>query len=179
MGNLLSLSDEEVEARIRQMGFAGEAQINACKTLLKDEGLRNIFQNFNAKMDTIKEEVNNIEVMPAPTYEGECGFIVNDPEGQRILNKYLPRGLNDHARDMLNLFSTITFKELRESSDRYPESAFWSSILNWVFLADDPDFKTFFTCTPVDIDNLVNTSHHDKQMTREVLTYLVAKYAEN
>jgi hypothetical protein len=75
---------------------------------------------------------------------------------------------------MLNIFRTTSFKNLRDSEDRYPETAFWSSPLNWIFLAHDPDFQFFLRQGEVmDIEKTVENTHHDKQILREVLTYIL------
>lgn len=127
MGNVLSMKDDEIEKRMKEMGGTDE-QIAAAKILLRNEGLRNIFSKYSEEMENFKEESSKkaeefLNSLPT-TYQGYCGFSVKDPEGQKILDKYLPRDLNSHASDMLNLFCTTTFKQLRESSDRYPENAF-------------------------------------------------------
>jgi uncharacterized protein YaaN involved in tellurite resistance len=146
------------------------------KKITESEDFVKMKQDFDKGMDKISEDfsdsVEKIKNSSPKIYKGESEFKVNDSEGQNILNKYLPRELNSHAKDMLNIFLKRSFNELRESTDRYPESAFWSDPLNWVFLAYDPDFQKFLRKDNVDIDDLVNKSDHNRQIFREVLTYL-------
>lgn len=49
-------------------------------------------------------------------------FVVTLLKMKKLDDKYLPRNLNGHARDLLNIFQTVSFKQLRESKDRYPET---------------------------------------------------------
>ena len=102
---------------------------------------------------------------------------------KKLDDKYLPRNLNGHARDLLNIFQTVSFKQLRESKDRYPETAFWSSPLNWLFLAYDKDFQVFLlpayekfleqdSLSISDMGTLFEGSSHDKEIFNEVNSYL-------
>jgi hypothetical protein len=169
MGNVLNVSGEELEQILKQANLKKED----IETLMANEGFKYIMNNIETMREVamdIPREARNEEPV---TYEGSCGFTVQDPEGQRILDKYLPRSLNSHATEMLNLFSKTTFKQLRESPDRYPESAFWSDPLNSIFLAHDKDFQEFSNKETIQIDLLVANSHHNKQIFREVLNYIV------
>lgn len=179
MGNVLTMTDEEITNRLNDLGGKNitEEQIEATKTLLKDEGVRNLLCKISTESEILQKEMatkaEEIFNMPPKEYEGCCGFTVEDPKGQRILDKYLPRDLNSHATDMLNIFSKTTFKELRESTDRYPETAFWSDPLNYIFLAHDSDFLAFFNKFPIDIDLMVEKCSFNRQIFREVLQYIV------
>jgi hypothetical protein len=137
--------------------------------------LKEISDNANKDMDEL------IKNYVTPTYKGSCGIEMKDEESQRIMDKYFPRiELNEHVKDMLKIFQTWSFKQLQECEDRYPESAFFSNPLNWLFQAHDPDFQKFLNKDgPIDIEHIVSTTVHDKTITREVLTYLVSILLEN
>ena len=179
--NLSNMTEEDIENAGNLLKMS-EEQKEAAKTSLRNGAIKDLINDLNEIKEKTRVEcdkiLENTSVTSTRTYEGECNFRVDDSEGQKILNKYLPRELNQHAIDMLNIFRTTTFKDLRESEDRYPESAFWSSPLNWAFLAHDSDFQLFLRKDgDCDIDKLVADTHHDKQILREVLTYLYSREA--
>ena len=185
MGNLQSLVDlteEELDQEIAQNPMLKLMNLDDEKKKQIKDGLKHpSFKKLAVDLKEIEENGKRDlqELMKnyvTPTYEGSCGIEMKDTESQRIMDKYFTRvELNEHSKDMLNIFRTWSFKTLRENEDRYPESAFWSNPLNWLFQAHDPDFQQFLTKDgPIDIDSLVDTTVHDKTITREVLTYLTS-----
>jgi len=185
MGNLQSLStlsDEDLDKVILNNPLIAamnydENQKEAIRQSFRSEAWKTLV----SKVDEIQKDNKFDELFKnyvTSTYEGSSQVKVKDIEAQKILDKYFPRNeLNQHAKDMIKMFQTCTFKQLRESSDRYPEFAFWSSPLNYLFQADDPDFKEFMTKDgPIYVEDLVSITQYDKTITREVLTYLKTKY---
>ena len=181
MGNLQSLVDlneEELDKEmaanplIASMNLDDEKK-KQIKDGLKHPAVKKLAIDLKAISDNAEKDVHNYVT---PTYHGSCGIEMKDEEAQRIMDKYFYRGeMNGHATDMLKIFQTWSFKQLRECEDRYPESAFWSNPLNWLFQAHDPDFRSFLTKDgPIDIDHLISETVHDKTITREVLTYLTS-----
>lgn len=186
MGNiqtLIDMSDEELDKEIEQnpmlkMMICNDEMKKHLKKGLKSEATKKLFLELEEIGRDTKEKLNEIsKKYVTPVYEGSCGINLKDDEAQKILDKYFPRTeLNQHAKDMLIIFQTWSFKQLRETPDRYPESSFWSSPLYWLFMADDPDFQSFLTKDgPLDVENIVTISEHDKTITREVMTYLKTK----
>ena len=198
MGNLQSLIDlteEELDQEIAEnpmlklMNLDDEKK-KQIKDGLKHPSVKKLAIDLKEIEENGKRDLQELtKNYVTPTHEGSCGIEMKDAEAQRIMDKYFSFyfsesekrdssriELNEHAKDMLNIFRTWSFKTLRENEDRYPESAFWSNPLNWLFQAHDPDFQQFLTKDgPIDIDRLVDTTVHDKTITREVLTYLISK----
>ena len=197
MGNLQSLVDlneEELDKEmaanplIASMNLDDEKK-KQIKDGLKHPAVKKLAIDLKAISDNAEKEMDKImKNYVTSTYDGSCGIEMKDEEAQRIMDKYFSynfsesekrdskRGeMNEHAKDMLNIFRTWSFKQLRECEDRYPESAFWSNPLNWLFQAHDPDFQEFLKKDgPIDIDHLLDSTVHDKTITREVLEYLTS-----
>lgn len=161
---------EKIDEYIDSLNNMSNEEKNKAKVSFRKliDDIEKIKADGATKMEKFMKDFN----IESQIYEGSCGFDINDPEGQRILDKYLPRDLNNHAKDMINIFRTTSFKELRESKDRYPESAFWSSPINWIFLSHDEDFQSFMRKENIDIEKLISETHHDKNMLREILNYI-------
>ena len=185
MGNLQSLVDlneEELDKEMAANPLIASMNLDDEKKKqirdgLKHPAVKKLAVDLKAISDNADKEMDKIMTSyVTPTYEGSCGIEMKDTEAQRIMDKYFYRGeMNGHATDMLNIFRTWSFKQLRECEDRYPESAFWSNPLHWLFQARDPDFREFLTKDgPIDIDHLLDSTVHDKTITREVLTYLTS-----
>lgn len=98
-------------------------------------------------MDKVIENLQrSIALTPLPIYEGECGFKLakfEDPTAQSLLDKHLRRDLNQHAKEVLNIYNTVTFKQLQETRDAYLLSNFFRDPLMWLFMVKDRDFQTF------------------------------------
>lgn len=135
---------------------------------IKDE-MSKLRDDLNDCRKSFAESIRDSEPI---VYEGESEIKVDDPRGQEILDKYMTRDLNGHARDMISIFQTLSFSEIFNHEDTYIYTAFCSSPLCWILQAEDEDFQKIFM---KDIDRLVENTHHNKKELRTILEYLHSK----
>ena len=102
-------------------------------------------------------------------------FKVNDVEGQKLLDKYMPKTGNSHVIEMLEIFQVAPFKELK--NDAYLWGSLASDPLLFVFYANDVDFiaKIRKELNFKNIEEFVDKTIHNKDMVRDVLNYLSTK----
>lgn len=128
-------------------------------------------QEFKAKVD---ESLLALLIKDVPKRQGFCGIKLRDPEAQIILDKYFPcdlDNLNQHARDILKIFQTISFEKLWK--DEYLRGSFLSNPLNFLFFSEDPDFKKRYCLIPI---TDVGETIHNKEMVREIIEFFKKKY---
>ena len=140
----------------------------------------------------------NPEIGVPKTYEGSCGFTL-DPKGtvpeepasdssdssdisdltkqlfagQRLLDKYMPRDLNSHAREITNIYANpqVTWQMLSTCEDPYPFQAMMTAPLCFIFFAFDKKFQEFRDEAGREgLRKFFRNDHPD--MTNEVIDYL-------
>ena len=108
MGNVLTMTDEEIENRLKEMYGEGvtEKQIAATKTLLRDKVLKNMFSKFQDEIKQDEEsEIKPDEIIPKMLNKIEQDEIKQNEMLQKMLDKYSSEELHEHAVDIMNSFS--------------------------------------------------------------------------
>ena len=122
-------------------------------------------------LNVYSHPLNVVNVLDSKKLEESktCGIQVDDPEAQKILDKYLPLNLNLSSVDLLNIFRTTPYKSL----NRTQRAIFMGSPLHYILMIHDKEFMEEVKSADFEImGNMLATIPGQKEMFDEVFGYL-------
>ena len=129
-----------------------------------EENLKDIFDDDN---DELTKHVHNLLSILETPYD-RIIYHIQDPEILKIFKELtlpIKDNINNHASDILKIFSKHKFSEL--NFEGYLRIAFWSEPCCWILYLKDEDFLNFLESHWKDIIELYQSCQNSLQESEE------------